>query len=111
MDSESDTEKYFIENESRIYYNNIIKSKLRDKMLTVKNKGYSVIKDTDINIFKIFMGYLYEINLLNNIEVLDDFINAIIEDNVLIKITKILNTRKKNKFEILEILRNNKNKT
>lgn len=104
-DESEDTEKFFIERESQNYYNNILKSKQRDNMLEIKKQGYNTIKEKDNWIYKTFIGFLHEMDLLNDNDVIDALLEVIFKNTATKKICYILNNKLNDKSKILNILK------
>lgn len=67
MENLEEEEKFLIKRESSKYDEKIKKSLLREALHKIKIKGYESVSDEDAILIKVFIGYISEIDNINEI--------------------------------------------
>lgn len=101
-------ERILIERESAKQEEKIKNQLLRDLKYLIKVEGFGKIPDCDVGILKVFLGYVIELGLFNDLEMIDALIISIKESNFTNKIEKILTDKITQSSDIIELLSNNK---
>lgn len=99
-----DEERILLKRESLKHEERIEKATIRSQLADAKQRGYEKIREEDIKLIKVFIGYITELYPENLAILVDALIVSIKNETVSVKILEILSKKIKNLDEIIKIL-------